>query len=96
MSDAKLRIRHAKRGNEKSIDLSNLGLSEIPTEILQLSALETVNVSGNRLSSLERLGQLPHLRDIIAQNNNISTLHEELLDLYFLDSINLVGNPIVN
>jgi len=96
MSDAKLRIRHAKRGNEKSIDLSNLGLSEIPTEILQLSALETVDVSGNRLSSLERLGQLPHLRDIIAQNNNIGTLHEELLDLYFLDSINLVGNPIVN
>ena len=96
MSDAKLRIRHAKRGNEKSIDLSNLGLSEIPAEILQLSALETVNVSGNRLTSLERLGQLPHLREIIALNNNIGSLHEELLDLYFLDSINLVGNPIVN
>ena len=96
MSDAKLRIRHAKRGNEKSIDLSNLGLSEIPAEILQLSALETVNVSGNRLSSLFRLGQLPHLREIVAQNNNVGSLHEELLDLYFLDSINLVGNPIVN
>jgi len=33
MSDAKLKIRHAKRGNERTLDLSGLGLSELPVEI---------------------------------------------------------------
>lgn len=96
MSDAKLRIRHAKRGNEKSLDLSNLGLSEIPVEIQQLSLLESVNVSNNRLTSLVRLEQLPNLREIQANNNSIASLHPELQDLYCLDSVCLVGNPILN
>ena len=33
MSDVKLRIRHAKRGNEKTLDLSGLGLSDLPVDI---------------------------------------------------------------
>lgn len=33
MSDIKLKIRHAKRGNERSLDLSGMGLSEIPVDI---------------------------------------------------------------
>ena len=34
MSDIKLKIRHAKRGNEKTLDLSNMGLTEIPIDIV--------------------------------------------------------------
>jgi hypothetical protein len=33
ISDIKLKIRHAKRGNEKTLDLSNLGMSELPADI---------------------------------------------------------------
>lgn len=33
LSDVKLKIRHAKRGNEKQLDLSNCGLSDIPVEL---------------------------------------------------------------
>lgn len=33
MSDIKLKIRHAKRGNEKTLDLSGLGISELPADI---------------------------------------------------------------
>lgn len=33
ISDVKLKIRHAKRGNERSLDLSNMGLSELPVEL---------------------------------------------------------------
>ena len=33
ISDIKLKIRHAKRGNEKHMDLSGLGLTEIPPDI---------------------------------------------------------------
>ena len=33
MSDIKLKIRHAKRGNERKLDLSNMGLIEVPMDI---------------------------------------------------------------
>lgn len=69
MSDVKLRIRHAKRANERAIDLSGMGLSEIPVDVTQLTMLETLNVSNNKLSSLRRVEQLPNLREIIAHNN---------------------------
>jgi Leucine-rich repeat (LRR) protein len=55
MSDIKLRIRHAKRGNERSLDLSGMGLSEIPVDITQLTMLETLNVSNNKLNNLRRV-----------------------------------------
>jgi len=69
MSDIKLRIRHAKRGNEKTLDLSGLGLTDIPVDITQLTMLETLNVSNNKLKSLARVEQLPNLREINASNN---------------------------
>jgi internalin A len=72
MSDIKLKIRHAKRGNERLLDLSGMGLSEIPVDIVQLTMLETINLSNNKLTSLRRLEQLPNLREIIAPNNQIS------------------------
>ena len=34
MSEIKLKIRHAKRGNERSLDLSNMGLTEIPIDVV--------------------------------------------------------------
>lgn len=34
MSEIKLKIRHAKRGNERTLDLSNMGLTEIPIDIV--------------------------------------------------------------
>jgi hypothetical protein len=33
LSDIKLKIRHAKRGNERTLDLSNMGMSELPADI---------------------------------------------------------------
>ena len=96
MSDIKLKIRHAKRGNERSIDLSGMGLIELPVEINQLTNLESINVSGNRLTSLRGIEALQDLRAVNAQNNNIAQLHEEFQELEKLESLNLVGNPIVN
>ena len=72
MSDIKLKIRHAKRGNEKSLDLSGYGFTELPIDITQLTMLERLNVSNNKLLSLKRVEQLPNLKEINASNNNIS------------------------
>lgn len=96
MSDIKLKIRHAKRGNERSIDLSGMGLIELPLDINQLTNLESINLSGNKLTNLRGIEALQELKSINAQNNNIGSLHEEFQELERLESLNLVGNPIVN
>jgi hypothetical protein len=33
MSDVKLKIRHAKRSNAKELDLSGMGITELPVDI---------------------------------------------------------------
>jgi Leucine-rich repeat (LRR) protein len=53
--DIKLKIRHAKRGNEKQLDLSGMGLSELPVDITQLTLLESINLSNNKLTNLKRI-----------------------------------------
>ena len=58
MSEIKLKLRHAKRGNDRTLDLSNMGLTEIPVDIVQLTLLETLIVSNNKLTSLRRVEQL--------------------------------------
>ena len=96
MADIKLKIRHAKRGNEKSLDLSGFAMTELPADILQLTMLEVLNVSNNKLTNLRKLESLPNLRVVDASNNNISSLHQELLDMYSIETIYLFGNPVVN
>lgn len=69
ISDIKLKIRHAKRGNEKSLDLSGMGMTELPPDLLQLTMLESLNISNNKLSSLRKIESLPNLREVNASNN---------------------------
>jgi Leucine-rich repeat (LRR) protein len=71
LSDIKLKIRHAKRGNEKTLDLSGMGMTELPADITQLSMLENLIVANNKLTSLRRVEALPNLTSIDARNNNI-------------------------
>jgi Leucine-rich repeat (LRR) protein len=73
--DIKLKIRHAKRANERHLDLSNSGLSELPVDITQLTMLESINLSNNKLLNLKRIEKLPNLREINAANNMITALH---------------------
>jgi Leucine-rich repeat (LRR) protein len=66
LSDIKLKIRHAKRGNERTLDLSNMGMSELPADITQLTMLENLNISNNKLNNLRRVEQLPNLKSLNA------------------------------
>lgn len=95
-SDLKLKIRHAKRANEKSLDLSGMGISELPADIISLSMLESLNISNNKLINLKRLENLTYLKELDASNNLIAFLTPEINDLYYLDTICLQGNPVVN
>jgi leucine-rich repeat protein SHOC2 len=96
MADIKLKIRHAKRGNERVLDLSGLGISELPADITQLTLLEELKVSNNKLKDLKRVESLPNLRLIDASNNSITSLHSELIEMFSLDTLYLFGNPVVN
>jgi Leucine-rich repeat (LRR) protein len=58
--------------------------------------LEVLNISNNKLTNLRKLESLPNLRVVDASNNNISSLHQELLDMYSIETVYLFGNPIVN
>ena len=95
-ADIKLKIRHAKRGNALNLSLANMGLTELPAELTQLTMLEVLDVSNNKLINLRRVETLPNLKQINASNNNINQLHPEMLDMFSVDSILLTGNPIVN
>jgi Leucine-rich repeat (LRR) protein len=94
--DVKLKIRQAKRSKDRNLDLSGMALREIPVDIQQLTMLESLNLSNNNLTSLKRVEDLPNLREIIANNNQIASLHVELQDMYCLETLILVGNPVVN
>ena len=78
------------------MDLSGFGISDLPIDILQLTMLEVLIVSNNKLTNLRRVEALPNLRVLDASNNNIGSLHSELLEVYSLESLYLFGNPIVN
>lgn len=58
--------------------------------------LESINLSNNKLLNLKRIEQLPNLKEVNAANNMITSLHPEMLDMFSIDTIVLVGNPIVN
>ena len=73
-----------------------MGLTEVPVDITQLTLLETLNISNNKILSLKRIEQLPNLREVDASNNLVSSLHPEILDMWSIESLYLYGNPIVN
>ena len=43
-----------------------MGLTEIPADINQLTNLESINLSGNRLTNLRGIEELQSLREILA------------------------------
>ena len=94
LGDIKLKIRHAKRSGESYLDLSNCDMSDIPIDIKQLTMIEKLNLQGNKLTDLSKIANLPNLKEVHAGNNNISSLSKDLLNLYGLKTLILVGNPI--
>ena len=96
INDVKLKIRHAKRGNERHLDLSNMGMMELPVDITQLTMLESINLENNKLQNLKRVEQLPNLKEINAANNLITSLHKEMLDMFSIETLKLFGNPVVS
>lgn len=94
MSDVRLKIRHVKRGGDTKLDLSNMGLTEIPNDVFSLSTLETLDISGNSIRSLDKISSLTNLKNLYAQKNKISSLPEDMVALTCLENLKLEGNSV--
>lgn len=61
MTVARERIKKAFDENAQHLDLSNLGLTSLPAELLDLTALTTLDLSNNLLPISERLNMTGQL-----------------------------------
>jgi Leucine-rich repeat (LRR) protein len=53
MEDISLVIRRCKRSNEVKLSLAGKGLFQIPSSLFELNALQHLNLSGNKITSLD-------------------------------------------
>ena len=77
--EALKRIEASRRKRSPSLDLSELGLSHLPPEIGQLTALTQLYLGSNQLSSLPpEIGRLTALVELCLDNNQLRSLPREI------------------
>ncbi|MFO1440803.1 MAG: hypothetical protein U1F81_20970 [Verrucomicrobiaceae bacterium] len=82
-------------GMEALFDLRNLGLTEIPPEIGQLTDLKQLNLTGNSLTHLpSEIGHLTALSTLNLTNNPITCLPPEIGQLTSLSRLELYGGKL--
>ena len=83
------------RGRELTLDLGELGLSRLPPEIGQLTALTQLHLFDNALSSLPpQIGQLMALTGLNLSGNQLSSLPPEIGQLTALTELYLGDNQL--
>ena len=91
--DAERRINIAKREGAIELDLSGIELWDLPYTILQLTELQSLNLSNNRLTKLiNSLYRLTHLKSLDLHNNRLTSLPYSLGRLTQLKTLDLRNN----
>jgi len=86
-------IQAALQKKTEVLDLSRLGIDEIPIEILQLTQLTKLDLSYNRLTTLPpEITQFTQLTELDLSNNQFTTLPPEITQLTQLTELDLSGN----
>ncbi|MDB9515576.1 leucine-rich repeat domain-containing protein [Roseofilum reptotaenium CS-1145] len=92
---AQERIAAAQQEKATELDLSNLGLTEVPEAIAQLTNLQTLCLDKNQVSHLpEAIAQLSNLQQLKLHHNQLSHLPEEIAQLTNLRELNLSDNQL--
>jgi len=81
--------------NRKSLDLSNLGLEEIPEEVFSMKKLQELRLENNKLKILpSRIGELTSLSRIVLSQNCLTSLPPEIGQLENLVELFLINNQL--
>lgn len=95
LAEAEARIEKVRKDNNTLLDLSGLGLTELPESIAQLTQLERLSIHDNQLTELpEFIFQLSQLKVLIAGNNQLTNLPESIGQLSQLSKLTLLGNRL--
>ncbi|MEO0407487.1 MAG: COR domain-containing protein [Cyanobacteria bacterium P01_A01_bin.135] len=79
----------------ETLKLSYRHITILPTEIGQLTNLQSLYLIGNQLSSLPaEIGQLTNLQSLYLSDNQLSSLPAEIGQLTNLQSLGLIGNQL--
>ncbi|GJM61200.1 leucine-rich repeat domain-containing protein [Persicobacter diffluens] len=89
-------IEKARKENWTELDLSNLGLEDIPQEVFEITSLEVLKVMNNKIRGIpERIRKLENLRHLYLYNNRITDVSPELLiEMPYLECFDLADNPM--
>jgi Leucine-rich repeat (LRR) protein len=88
-------IAQAAREGWTEIDLRDKGISELPDEIGQLTNLQKLVFTRDRLTTLtESIGQLTNLQSLNLSSNCLKSLPTSLARLEKLHGLDLEGNPL--
>lgn len=94
-SEAKDKMVYAFAKNSKLLNLSNLNLSSLPSEIAKLKSLKTLEAYSNNLTNLPvNFGELTSLDSLNLSHNKITTLSPEIAGLTSLEHLNLHNNQL--
>jgi Leucine-rich repeat (LRR) protein len=86
-------LNNAKRREQRSLDLKNKGLLNLPQEIGQLTSLTELDLSQNKLVSLPvEIGKMESLERLVLEDNNLNSLPPEIGQLQNLRELNLSWN----
>jgi internalin A len=95
LDEALKRIAHAQDTNDRSLNLSRLGLTELPGAIWKLTHLRGLILEGNSLTTLpETIGELAALEILHLDANRLTTLPKAMGRLTHLRTLFLFDNPL--
>ena len=93
--EARRRIQDCGKKKDLSLSLAKLGLTTLPPEIGQLTALTTLYLDGNQLTTLpSEIGQLTALTYLGLDSNKLTTLPPVIGQLTALTSLWLQSNQL--
>lgn len=90
------KIAKAMYRKSKLLNLADLGIEEVPKSVAKIKSLEILNLGKNKIKELRPLGELPNLKVIYLDSNQIKSIHPEFFDTVNLNVLNLSGNQIQN
>jgi C-terminal of Roc, COR, domain/Ras of Complex, Roc, domain of DAPkinase/Leucine rich repeat len=95
--EAERRIEAARREGATTLDLSGMGLTEVPEAIASLTQLTALFLSSNHLTSLpDSILSLSQLNTLFLSNNELSSLPDSILSLSQLTALFLSSNRLIS